>query len=384
MAGALSKVRESLGPDALILETKKTPASSRRPAQVVVLAASDPGPDLPPKPVRGPASVSALPIASSPMTRTAPDTAGLQMELDKALDKIRYLSRLVSSDHFSHLTPWAREIYLDLIESDVDSSLALGILKILPPRHHGSADTAERLRRHIRSLVRVGGEIMPDIIHPQIIVMVGGPGVGKTTTCAKLAARIRDAGHPVGLLSLDTIRLAGALHLNSYAEVLGLPSAIAYSPEEVEEALEGLLSSMTTIIVDTPGIQWTDPEGVRRLKPLLAAMPGAQVHVLLAVSMRVRDQVRYVGTFRSLEPKAITFTKIDETDSYGCLFTTPLKASLPIAYLSDGQRVPDDLRVADTEEIVDLVLDGIELIDQENETPTVKERMTVHDTAITG
>jgi flagellar biosynthesis protein FlhF len=208
--------------------------------------------------------------------------------------------------------------------------------------------------------------------------------VGKTTTCAKLAARIRDTGHPVGLLSLDTIRLAGALHLNSYAEVLGLPSAIAYSPEEVEQSLEGLLSSMTTIIVDTPGIQWTDPEGVRRLQPLLEALPDAEVHALLAVSMRVRDQVRYMSTFKSLKPKAITFTKIDETDSYGCLFTTPLKAALPVAYLSDGQRVPQDLRSAGVDEIVDMVLDGMELMDQEDEFPISEERNELHDIAITG
>ncbi|MBD3336064.1 MAG: hypothetical protein GF355_11170, partial [Candidatus Eisenbacteria bacterium] len=287
---------------------------------------------------------------------------GLQQELAQARERIRYLSRLVASDHFSTLTPWAREIYLDLVEGDVDAALALGILKVLPAHHNGQPFAVEKLRRHLRGLLRLGGTIDAERPGRRIVVLVGGPGVGKTTTCAKLAAQLRDAGHGVGLISLDTIRMAGSLHLSAYADVLGLPSVVVYGPQEIPDALDGILAPVSTVLVDTPGVRWSDPEGLDRLREFVEVLPEAQVHILVSASMRVRDQVRYVSAFGRLKAQSIIFTKVDETDAYGSLLTTPLKARLPLAYISDGQRVPEDLAPARADEITELILEGLDFL----------------------
>ena len=372
---ALSKIREALGPDALILETRRVAASSRGPGQVVVLAASDPGPGLPPRPSRArrdeEPSVARLPL---------PATEEIRAQFEAERDKVRYLSRLVASDHFSRLTPWAREVYLDLVEADVDAELAIGMLQGLGAQETGKARLAT-MRHRFRSLVRTGGHLAPGRGRRQILVLAGGPGVGKTTTCAKLAARLRDAGESVGLMSLDTIRMAGAVHLTSYGEVLGLPAAVAYTPGDVGELLNGPLGPVSTILVDTPGLRWTDLEGVLRLEGLLGAMPGAAVHLVAAASMRVRDQVRHLALFRPLKPSALIFTKLDETDSYGCLLTSSLKLRLPIATVCDGQRVPEDMHPADREELLDLLLDGMDLEGSEETGSHDAERILWNESA---
>jgi flagellar biosynthesis protein FlhF len=320
---------------------------------VEVLAARDPSGDLPPKPRRkGPPAG-----APAPAPR---DLDTLRRELEAAQDRIRYLSRLVCTDHFSHLTPRARELYLDLVEAELDGTLAMGLLEDLPKRPAGESAPSEALRRRLRPLVKVGATLSVGEPTRQSIAFVGAPGVGKTTTCAKLAAQLRDAGASVGLLSLDTNRMAGALHLQAYAEVLGLPVAVAYTPEEVASAVNGLLAPVSFVVVDTPGLSWSAPQGLRRLRELLDPLPGLRIHLLLAAPTRTRDQLRHLERFRALGLSGLSFTRIDETESYGAILTLSLKSGLPVGYLGDGQRVPEDLHTARVEELLDLLMEGLD------------------------
>lgn len=354
MKGVLSLVREALGPRALILEARQSSSRHDGSRHVAAVAACDPDPDLPPKPPRNRdrqgAPRPAAPMATSP-TATARDS-------ESVADKVSFLSGLVASRHFSRLTPWARELYLELLQCEVDADLAFGILEALA--HEDGVSPRDAVRQQIRPLLRNGGCLRPGRGGQQIVVLVGGPGVGKTTTCAKLAARLRDGGHSVGLLSLDPPAFGVHTSLESIGALLGLPAVHADSAGAVRDLLGGAFASLATVLVDTSGAVWSDGRWGSRLKGLLSGIPGVDVHVLVPAAMRARDQLRSVTAALPLEPQALTFTKLDETDRYGSLLSLPLKTALPVAYLSGGPRIPEDIQEARIDGLLDLITQGFD------------------------
>jgi flagellar biosynthesis protein FlhF len=353
MKGVLSLVRETLGPKAFVLEARRSSSSADGSQHVAALAACDPSPDLPPKTQRR---------RDHQLTSIRPGKAGASVQdgdLEAASDRISFLSGLVASDHFSRLTPWAREIYLDLLQCEVDPDLAFGILEALVHSHDGGELTAEALGHHIRPLIRTGGCLVAGGGGPQVVLFVGAPGAGKTTTCAKLAARLRHRGQTVGLLSLETESFRVRTSLESVGTVLGLPAASADSNRGVRDLLGGAFASLSSVLVDTPGIAWKDDRWAKRLGGLFSGIPGVWVQVLVPAAMRARDQLRSVMAVLPLNPAAITFTRMDETDRYGCLLSLPLRTGLPVAYLCDGPRIPEDIQEARVDKLLKLITSGL-------------------------
>jgi flagellar biosynthesis protein FlhF len=353
MKGVLSLVRETLGPKALILEARRSSSSSDGPQHVAALAACDPSPDLSPKTPRR---------RDQQLTSIRPGQARASVpdgDLEAASDRISFLSGLVASDHFSHLTPWAREIYLDLLQCEVDPDLAFGILEALVQSHDGGELTAEALGQHIRPLLRTGGCLVAGGGGPRVVLFVGAPGAGKTTTCAKLAAHLRHRGQTVVLLSLEPDSFRVRPSLESIGAVLGLPAASADSNKAVRDLLGGAFASLSSVLVDTPGIVWKDDRWGKRLGSLFSGVPGVSVHILVPAAMRARDQLRSVTAMLHLKPAAITFTRMDETDRYGCLLSLPLRTSLPVAYLCDGPRIPEDIQEARVDNLLKLITSGL-------------------------
>ncbi len=181
----------------------------------------------------------------------------------------------------------------------------------------------------------------------RVIAVVGSPGVGKTTTIAKLAAReIALEGRPVVLGSADDRRLGGAEQIEAYARVLGVPFRMLRERRDLDRARE-LAGSKGTLLVDTPGVARGDRIGMDNLALLLGGVRREEIELLLAADRDADGLNDTVKRFGALRPGALGATRLDETLRPGGLLTALTRAGLPVRHLCGGPNVPDDLEAAD-------------------------------------
>jgi flagellar biosynthesis protein FlhF len=180
-----------------------------------------------------------------------------------------------------------------------------------------------------------------------IAAVVGPTGAGKTTTIAKLAARwcMRHGAADLALVSTDGYRIGAREQLMTYARILGAPMHAANGAKELARVLERL-KSKKLILIDTAGM---GPRDVRLTEQLAALKYGASgARVLLALPAQAEGHAldEIVCAFVRVKPAACILTKVDEAASLGAAISTVLRHKLKIAYVCDGQRVPEDLHAA--------------------------------------
>jgi flagellar biosynthesis protein FlhF len=180
-----------------------------------------------------------------------------------------------------------------------------------------------------------------------VVAVVGPTGAGKTTTIAKLAARwcLQHGSQDLALVSTDAYRIGARDQLMTYARILGAPMHAANSGKDLAHVLERL-KSKKLILIDTAGM---GPRDVRLAEQLAALQSGAaRARVLLALPAQGEGHAleEIVKAFAPLKPLACILTKVDEAVSLGAVISTTLRHRLKIAYVCDGQRVPDDLHAA--------------------------------------
>jgi flagellar biosynthesis protein FlhF len=182
--------------------------------------------------------------------------------------------------------------------------------------------------------------------------LVGPTGVGKTTTVAKLAAGFRlQQQRRVGLLTIDTYRIAAVQQLQAYAEIMELPMAVVESPEQMQRGLDEL-GDAELVLIDTAG---RSPRGAARLSQLqqmLAAAGPHETHLVVSATASVEAIRSALQGFAAVRPTATILTKLDETEQVaGVLAALPVSAP-PLSYLTHGQQVPDDIATADAEALL--------------------------------
>jgi flagellar biosynthesis protein FlhF len=185
---------------------------------------------------------------------------------------------------------------------------------------------------------------------------VGATGVGKTTTIAKLAAnfRLRD-GIRMGLVTVDTYRVAAVEQLRTYAEIIDLPIKVVTGPSEMRCALDEL-AGLDLVLVDTAGRSPSDELQIQELKTLLAEARVDEVHLVLSMTSSLRHMEGTAKKFASANATAVILTKLDEAAGMGALMTVARRVPLPISYVTTGQGVPDDIEPARAERLARLVL----------------------------
>jgi flagellar biosynthesis protein FlhF len=219
----------------------------------------------------------------------------------------------------------------------------------------GKVQLNEFLRTRLAERVSVSGSLMQNPKRT-LIACMGPTGAGKTTTLAKLAARARlDLGRSVGVISLDTFRVGAVEQWQRYAALMGIPFQIASDRGTFRRALAEM--SADIVLVDTAGrstagSSWALPDclsGVTEdmLKHALLVLPAW---------LRASDVGRIGNLYEVPAPTEVVITKLDETVEAGGVLHAALPSNIPIAYLCNGPRVPEDIREASVEAVVDAVL----------------------------
>lgn len=193
---------------------------------------------------------------------------------------------------------------------------------------------------------------------PTVIALVGPTGVGKTTTIAKLAANVKlKEGKAVGLITIDTFRIAAVEQLKTYAEILQVPLSAVTTPEEMAPALEGM-GNLDLILIDTVGRSQNDEMRIAELGRFLQAARPDQVHLVLSTTGREETLRQAVRNFSVLGPKHVIFTKLDEAVGFGVILNVLRSLDLSLSYLTTGQSVPNDIEIGSPRRIAELVLDA--------------------------
>ena len=190
----------------------------------------------------------------------------------------------------------------------------------------------------------------------RIMVMLGPAGVGKTSAAAKLAAehtiRLQQS---VALVSLDNQRVAGRTELERYAQILKIPLKTVFDADELHTVM-GELTTSDLVIIDTPGMSSEDHALSERIRRIVARLDSPELYLLIGADLHEGAMSRIIGFFRTFDIHRLFFTRLDWAETVGAMINHAAASHLPIAYLSDSAKVPEGLKIAKAEELLDRML----------------------------
>ena len=273
-------------------------------------------------------------------------------QLDELHAMVEKLCQRTASNPAHDLPEALFRVFTDMIEAEIDEGIARAwIDRIRESRDSHELTDAMLVKARVAQLledeIRVQGPITTDANKCRIVALVGPTGVGKTTTIAKLAAnyRLREKRR-VGLLTVDTYRVAAVEQLRTYADIIDLPMEVVATPREMREAV-ARMSHLDLILMDTAGRSPRDEIRIQELKSMLAEAEADDVHLVLSSTAGAKSLLATAERFADVGTTALLLTKLDEANSLGHLVSLVRGCRLPISYLTDGQNVPDDIEVAE-------------------------------------
>ncbi len=293
----------------------------------------------------------------------------LKEKVEQIADTLKYLQANVwdfTNKNSLEIPPEFSEIYALAKASGMNTKHLNEIMqltiKYMPLRMRKNRNA---IKRYFHTLlkkmvpIRLEREINPP--HKKILMFVGPTGVGKTTTIAKLAARYAyklNSRHKVGIITLDTYRIGAVEQLMTYAKMMRLPIETVVDPNDFEEALNTLRHN-DYILIDTVGSSQHDKEKIEKLSRFLKVNTFAEININLVLSAvsKYEDLLDIYKNFSLLPIDTLVFTKLDETRTYGNIFSLLLDTKKPVSYFSIGQEVPDDLMQANSEYLLKGILE---------------------------
>jgi len=218
----------------------------------------------------------------------------------------------------------------------------------------------EHLQRTVLRELRIGSPILTHPGERRVVALVGPTGVSKTTTVAKLAAGFRiEAKRRVGLLTIDTFRIAAVQQLKAYAEIMDLPMQVVEKPDEMQSALN-LLGDVDLVLIDTAGRSPKSDARIDQLVELLRSAQPDETHLVLNSTSSAAATRLAIQGFAPVRPTAAILTKLDEAPStvgvLSKLASNEQFSGMPLSYITNGQQVPDDIAPAEAEMLMSRLL----------------------------
>ena len=261
-------------------------------------------------------------------------------------------------------TDFFKLIYNTLIDNEVDEKYVNDIIdeavKIYKPNCQIDYILANIYQRMVLKFGNVS-LIKEAEKGPKILYFIGPTGVGKTTTIAKLASKLKvNDKKRIALLTTDTYRIAAAEQLRTYANILEVPFKVIYSPDELLAAIRDY-SESDYILIDTAGHSHNNESQKSGTKQFLACVSDEydkQIYLVLSATTKYRDLKSVCETYAEFTDYSLIFTKLDETEALGNLYNIKLRTGADMSYITVGQDVPDDIEEFSPQNTVKQLLGG--------------------------
>ncbi|MBR6665946.1 MAG: flagellar biosynthesis protein FlhF [Lachnospiraceae bacterium] len=255
-------------------------------------------------------------------------------------------------------------LYNVMVDNEVDERYANQMIEGLDKTYKQGQSYDQLLANVYQRLVLKFGKsngIQPAKQGPRVVLFFGPTGVGKTTTIAKLASRFSiDMKKKVALLTTDTYRIAAAEQLRTYANILQVPFRVIYTEDELVAGIKDFYD-YDYIFVDTTGHSHQNEEQNRNICKLADTVKGlaeVQNYLVLSVTTKYRDLLRITDSYSVISDYELIFTKLDETYTLGNVLNLKLYTDKPIAYVTCGQNVPEDIEQFNPQTTVKRLLGG--------------------------
>ena len=371
---AFLKIKNELGPDAVVLSTRKL--RSGRVPLFEVTAALDERPQgrrekpLPPPagaPQAAPARGDEETLASTLRrdveeikTRLA-ETAMRPFPYGEFLEMKEMLDTFFDTMGFQRkekLSGALLKIYHQMVSSGVSRSRAFLLVSTLNRNlPAGELQDEEGLCRVAEKLLaRSIGLSYRSAERKRICAFVGPTGAGKTTTLAKIAARSAlEEKLKVGLITTDTYRIAAVEQLKTYARIMEIPIEVVSDKTAFRRAL-AKLSDRDLILVDTPGKSSVEPGYIEKLRDLFQIENPVETNLLLPLTSSQDNLAENLARFKPIGYQSIIFTKLDESRHFGMIYNVIDQERKPVSYVTNGQNVPQDIEKIDAGRLAKIIM----------------------------
>lgn len=191
------------------------------------------------------------------------------------------------------------------------------------------------------------------LTHGGVVALVGPAGVGKTTLIAKLAVQYaaRHGRENVALITTDSNRFGAFDQLRNLGSVLRIPVQAVDSAEQLNAALDSFIER-PLVLIDTAGLSHRDERLFSTLQTLRESSAMLKAHLVLSATTQADALQQTINAYKPVDPCGCIISKLDESTSMGPVLSAMVEHKLPISYTSEGQRIPDDLKVAQIQDLI--------------------------------
>jgi flagellar biosynthesis protein FlhF len=308
--------------------------------------------------------------AFSAASATYPAEAKLSQQVQGQLSTLQAMvkdlcrrSKCGDGGHDRDLPDELFRLFTDLLDADLSEEVARGLVERVRTEFHDTGfDDPTMLKARVAGMLEaeilVAGPIQVVPGRCRVAALIGPTGVGKTTTIAKLAANFRlKEKRRVGLITVDTYRIAAVEQLRTYADIIDLPMLVVSSPREMREAVDRM-SHLDLVLMDTAGRSPRDEVRVQELRNFLEEAAADEVHLVLSSVAATRTLEETAQRFTAIGATSLILTKLDEATGLGSVLPMLRSSGLPLSYLTNGQNVPDDIETAEARRVAALILAG--------------------------
>lgn len=347
MRQAMALVRDELGDNAVIMSTRNTAEG------VEIVAAIDPDSQPTTQPYEHQGARSSY---RSPELSTGTYRIGENQEIQKMAAELQSVKTMLQDqlsglawNHSEKMEPQKVRLLKKLVQLGIGWELAQNLVGELRQLNDHSwsellVDLENRLPDTTSDVVEMGG----------VVALVGPTGVGKTTTIAKMASRfvMRNSPSQLALITTDCYKIGAQAQLKTFADLLGVPVYVAATEGELVNLLASL-ASKKLILIDTAGLSQKDKQLSQQLTKNKMGIETIRNYLVMSAATQLSVMKEIVGSFGKIGLKGCILTKLDEANQLGNILTVLIEYRLAPIYISNGQRVPEDLEPVKIRDLID-------------------------------
>ncbi|HPY96636.1 MAG TPA: flagellar biosynthesis protein FlhF [Candidatus Cloacimonadota bacterium] len=364
MQEALKMIKKEFGDDAIILSNKSVQLKEHPEWKnaIEVTAAIDKKDEIPSESF-GETVKKAVAEKPEPSSISSIQFNTLQKDIGYINDRIELILNHIKYENLPHLPKNLQKYSKQLITCGVNASIANSIIEEVFTSLKGEDlmedDLVEqKIITKMKNMIQITGPVKFNQDAPTVVLVMGSTGVGKTTSVAKLAALYKFTYRKrVALVSVDSFRIAAMEQLKAFSDIAKIHFEAAYSNNDLIDKINKL-KNYDVILVDSAGINIKNIKQLIALKETIRVSRADEIHLILNMTTRYLEIKETLKSFAMIPYNGVILTKLDESSYFGDILNISVEMDKPFSYISFGQNIPEDISLANRNELAQIILRG--------------------------